>query len=582
MKAFLAAILGGTVPLIAVSAAGILILNLLRIRRRSDEMFPLALVLGSPLCAALHFALFRAGATRRGHFYAFSAVLLAAALAFAYWQRRQRSPRSTNRFSNTAGKHSRTLVERGLPGPPMTPWSRLSSCLPVLLLAAIMSVSGWTYILAAAGPDTTPSPVDSSLAQAAAMLHLPHAVAPPSLTALLFLAPVRLGGPSAAAVFHLGCLFALALLCAAAARHVSSLWLDARSADWAYFAAGSLVFVSPALALAACDARMEIIGILGLAAGLYLATLAATGRAPSLAFAALLTIPLVPAAFTRSPAFSGFLFLPLSGAWFAIPLAAVAAAVLIAKYRAVLALAVAFHLATSWTGAARLLAPPGLALMEDMTWEEATIPDRDSYLASHLPGYIEARFLDESTHPGARIAFGTPLARAWTTRAVVPFDNWAPLLEASSGAAPRADRIETRRFSALTGRFLPVALSSPAAEIRLFHKGAEIARQSHWRVRCAEAFDNALLTLCAAAAAEIDFHAPVTVDEIRIHGFRGVAAFWPPGMRRAAIDEMKRAGITHIFLQDRHKLTNELYRNAQYWGLHEAGERAGAHLYALD
>jgi hypothetical protein len=375
---------------------------------------------------------------------------------------------------------------------------------------------------------------------------------------------------------------ALALLCAAASRRLAQVWTDDRTAAWAHFAAGALVFATPALALAACNARVELTGILALAAGLFLAILAAAERKPLAAAASIFALILVTPAFTRASAFPGFLFLPLSHAWAVIPLAAVAVAVFAARYRAILGMVVLFHLATSWNGVARLLAPPELPVMEAISWRDATTRDRDAYLNIHLPGYIHARFLEEYTPINARIAAGTAVPRTWTTRHVESFDAWDSLLRTACQTTHRPDRVEFRRFAALNGRHLPIPLTSPAAEIRLFHKGSEIARQPHWLVRCPAAFDNSLLTACAASLAEVDFGAPTIVDEIRIHGFQGVTAYWPPGLRRAAVDELKRAGITHLLLNDRLGLSGDLSRNARFWGLHEVGERAGARLYALD
>jgi hypothetical protein len=563
MRPFVAALYGGVIPLIAVTSAGLLILRALRIQPRRGESWPLAVALGSPACALLYFALLSVNAARRGVFYGLAAALLAAAIL----------GRPKSYANRPDGGHS---------GPRGTPWSRSVSAAPGLLLAAIMAVFSYGYLPAAAGPDTTPPPFDSALVHATAAIRAPLAAPTPDLPAILFLAPLVLGGPSAAAVFHLGYLFALALLCAAAARRLALVWTDDRTADWAHFAAGALVFATPALALAACDARIEITGILALAAGLFLAILAAVERKPLAAAASILALFLVTPAFTRASAFAGFLFLPLSHAWAVIPLAAVAVAVLVARYRMILGMVALFHLVTSWNGVARLLAPPDSQVMETISWRDATTADRDSYLNIHLPGYIHARFVEGYTPVNARIAAGTTVPRAWTTRHVESFDAWETALRTACETNHRPDRVEVRRFSTLTGRHLPIPLTSPAAEIRLFHKGSEIARQPRWLVRCPAAFDNSLLTACAGGLAEVDFGAPTNVDEIRIHGFQGVTAYWPPGLRRAAIDELKRAGITHLLLDDRLGLSGDLSRNARFWGLHEIGERAGARLYALD
>jgi hypothetical protein len=547
MRTFVAALYGGIVPMIAVSCAGLLAIRVLRLELRRGETWPLAVAIGSPLCALLYAILSFAGIARRGVFFGTAAVMLAAALR---WR-----PKRT--------------------GDPVSRW-------PGLALALVLAVFAAVYLPAAAGPDTTPPPFDESLAQVAAVVRAPRGASPHDLVSSLLLAPFVLGGHSAVAVFHLGFLFALALLCAAAASRLANQWLPAAQAGWAYFAAGMLVFASPALALAACDARTEIIGILALTSGLSLAALAVADRKPAAAAASAIALTLLLPAWTGARAFPGFLFLPLDHAWAAIPFAAIAAAVLIARYRAILILITVFHLTTSWPGIAPLLAPPSLAILNPVTWQDATTKDRDGYLNAHLPGYIHARFLEESVLPNSSVATDIDIARAWTTRKVASLHPWDSIIRTAYDPAHRYDRVEVRRFSVLNGRHLPVPLKSPAAEIRLFRNGLEIARNPQWRVRCPEAFDNSLLTACQGELSEIDFGAPVAVDEIRIHGNKGVSAGWPNGLRRAAIEELKRAGITHLLLKDRPGLPGELSRNARFWGVHEAGERAGAHLYALD
>ncbi len=547
MRPFIAALYGGIVPMIAVSCAGLLALRAMRLEPRRGETWPLAVAIGSPLCALLYSVLHYAGAARRGFFFAAAAVLLAAALR---WH-----PKRT--------------------GDPVSRWSGLA-------LGVVLAVFGTIYLLAAAGPDTTPPPFDATLAQAAAAVRAARGDGLPELASSLILAPFVLGGHSAVAVFHLGFLFALTLLCAAASRRLALELMPAACAGWAYVAAGTLVFVSPALAFAACDARSELAGILALTAGLFLAGLAVADRKPAAAAASAVAFTLVLPAWTQASAFPGFLFLPFNHAWAAIPFVAIAVALLVARYRATLILIAVFHIATSWPGMARLLAPPHLAIFNPPTWQDATINDRDGYLNSHLPGYIHARFSDESTLPNSSIATDIDIPRAWTARKVTSLLVWDLIIRAAYDPARRYDRIEIRRFSVLNGRHLPVPLTTPAAEIRLFHKSVEIARNPRWRVRCPEAFDNSLLTACEGEFAEIDFGVPTAVDEIRIHGNKGIAAEWPTGMRRAAIEELKRAGITHLLLKDGRGLPGELSRNARFWGVHEAGARAGAHLYALD
>ncbi|MBA3976498.1 MAG: hypothetical protein C0504_20010, partial [Candidatus Solibacter sp.] len=437
-------------------------------------------------------------------------------------------------------------------------------------------------IPSAAAPDTTAPPFDKPLAAATAALRSPRTAHLPDLPSALLLAPTLLGSPSAAAVFHLCFLASLALLAAAFARRLASLYQPDPSPNRAHLLAAVLVFASTPLALAACDARTGLAGLVALTAGLFLAFLAVRERCIRAAAASAIAFTLAVALPGSNPAFPGFLFLPFANYPAAIPLAAIAAAVLLAPYRTILALVAALHLITSWPAVTDLLAPKSLARFSPIAWSEAATPNRDAWLAAHLPGYIQARFLDEATHPAAVIATSESLPLAWTARRVLPLAPFMPMLAAAISPNSHSTRLETRRFSPLTGRTLPIPLSAPAAEIRLYFKGREVPRSPSWRVRCPEAFDSSVLTLCTAPYAEIDFSRPVSVDEIRILGHQGVSVPTLTGLRRSAIDELRRAGITHILIGGSHPLAGDLSRNTRFWAIRDSGDRADSHLYALD
>lgn len=547
MRLFFASLYGGLVPFAALTAAGLLTLRFLRLPLLRGEAFPLAAALGAPLFAFASVLLRSAGIARRGVFFAFAALLILAALR---WHPTPSGPR-----------------------------------LPFILtlpLAAIFAAFLFLYIPSAAAPDTTPPPFDQPLAAATAALRAPRTAHLPDLPSALLLAPTLLGSPSAAAVLHLCFLAALALLTAAFARRLALLYQPDPTPNRAYLLAATLVFTSTPLALAACDARTDITGLLALTTGLFLAYLAVREHCIRAAAASAIALTLAVALPAQSAVFPGFLFLPFAKYPAAIPVAAIAAAVLLAPYRTILALVAAFHLITSWPDVTNLLAPKSLARFTPILWSEAATPNRDAYLAAHLPGYIQARFLDEATHPAAVIASSDPLPLAWTTRRVLPLAPFMPVFEIAASPSRQPARLEIRRFSPLTGQTLPIPLAAPAAEIRLYLKGREVPRSPAWRVRCPEAFDNSVLTLCAAPYAEVDFKRPVTVDEIRVLGQNGAAVEPRQGLRRAAIDELRRAGITHILIANSHPLAGDLTRNARFWGIRDSGDRADAHLYALD
>jgi hypothetical protein len=119
-----------------------------------------------------------------------------------------------------------------------------------------------------------------------------------------------------------------------------------------------------------------------------------------------------------------------------------------------------------------------------------------------------------------------------------------------------------------------------AAEIRFYARGAEIEREPAWRVLCPDAFDNSLLTVCAGKAG-VEFGREMTVKEVRVFGTRGAASPVPPGLRRAAIVELKRRGITHVLAGPEGSLADEMSRNAEYWGVEEIAESNGTRIYRI-
>ena len=55
----------------------------------------------------------------------------------------------------------------------------------------------------------------------------------------------------------------------------------------------------------------------------------------------------------------------------------------------------------------------------------------------------------------------------------------------------------------------------------------------------------------------------------------------PPGLRRAATDQLKRRGIDYLLVFDGEFGADDLWGNAGLWGIQQVGEYKGARLYRL-
>ncbi len=64
-------------------------------------------------------------------------------------------------------------------------------------------------------------------------------------------------------------------------------------------------------------------------------------------------------------------------------------------------------------------------------------------------------------------------------------------------------------------------------------------------------------------------------------GARASDAPVPPGLRRAAAEELKRRGIDYLLVFDGEFGADDLQRNAGLWGIRQVGEYRGARLYQL-
>ncbi|GEM_PF-6938124 len=529
---------GAATAWIAALGLGLALLGLLRARLRLGEIYPAALAGGGPLFAAFCTVLAHSGLFRRG-------VLTAAAIVAALLG---------------AALSRRLHIERTAPPP------RLA----LAILIVPLLVFAWFPAQALLAPDLTPAGADAALASAR---HLCEGARDALWNAsALWAAPFRFGAHSSAALLHLLFFASLAALVFAAIRRYST--------TQAAVIAALLCSTAPASLLFASRAGTEILFWFCACAAVWLTALAVSSRQLQLLIPAFLSGGLAAQCIpVRADAFPGFIYPRLP--WVLIPLAAVALGWLLRRQTAAACTLVGFHLLTSF--------PPLTPCLVKRPVLEAHQfgGDVQSFLTEHLSGYPQTRYLEEFVPPAGTILTDQILPESRLSRRLAHVALLRILGAAyDERALPARSRV-LRVAPKPRRRYLPPPGGS-IAEVRFYRGGVELPRSRDWRVRttsgdsCAPlAFDNSLVTSCSGAL-EIDFGRDVVFDEVRITGTLGDLAPVPPGLRRAAVLELRRRGVTHLFLPAVSSAVADLSVNAPYWGVTEIGETHGAVLFQLD
>lgn len=312
----------------------------------------------------------------------------------------------------------------------------------------------------------------------------------------------------------------------------------------------------------------------------------------------------------------------------AVPLVSLGMGLVIAQRPALLAVALAAHAASAWPDLMKLYCHEYAWRLDRIQWKAALrIESQDGFLARKWPSYNVARLIDAVTPPRARVFSFSQTAEAYTTREVmVSFQSaegtvlrgilWAPLY---------ADMQPTRHqhffFPARTLRRARVVQSTPAGpddhfgvhELRFYHQGRELPRDSRWRLRAwpnpwnvQDAFDASPVTrwaswekLAPGMFIEVDFGEDVTIDRVTVESSPETGrsqvrldfapdlapveqeAARPLGLRREAVEVLRERGITHALIADNDFGHEDYQTRRDEWGLVELGERNGVRLYAL-
>jgi hypothetical protein len=269
------------------------------------------------------------------------------------------------------------------------------------------------------------------------------------------------------------------------------------------------------------------------------------------------------------------------------------------------------------------------------------IQSEDSWLGDKWPPYRVARMIEAKTRPGDVVFSFSSIAESYTTREIrasfqsgpneelrdsllvalisdfQPSEQWTFHLPRQTLTAIRA--VQTAK---------PAPQSDDArdmwsiAEFRVLDQGRELPRADHWRLNARpnpwgvqKAFDNWPITrwrswqwIQPGMYIEVDFGRPTEVDAVhleastdqhavrlKIHG-RSAAGVWkdlaaepvktglapPLGLRRAAIEEMRRAGVSHLLITQDDFMWDDYGRNASLWGIREIGVSDITRLYKLE
>jgi len=202
-------------------------------------------------------------------------------------------------------------------------------------------------------------------------------------------------------------------------------------------------------------------------------------------------------------------------------------------------------------------------------------------------GREAAAFLERDAPAGAVVLSEAPVARAWTKRRI---ESEPAMLRIARSAYETQTMYSQERHIAVNDEprsTYRLEQAGPVAEVEFFYKGQALGRSKDWRVRslaggrAAEAFDGLAVT-ATEGGLEVDFRGPVRFDEVVLLGQTGPMAKPRQGLRREAVVELKRRGVTHILTTQDSTLGGELHRNEQYWGVRVVGRREREWLFALE
>lgn len=290
---------------------------------------------------------------------------------------------------------------------------------------------------------------------------------------------------------------------------------------------------------------------------------------------------------------------------------------------------------------AKYMESPGWRLSR-IPWRAALrLESEDAWLAQQSAGYKAARMIEWMTPPGALVFAFSGIPESYTAREVaVGFqsgrgERLLDLLQVAmfSDMRPAVEQVFRFQRQPLEAvRVVQTNAPPPGSdrakdlfsvfELRVYESGREVERAPSWRIWASPnpwgagfAFDNSPVTrwrswerIRAGMFLQADFGGPRQADEVRLlmsedqHGVRLRLEGKPPGgawrtlsgqpalrgvpvpltLRRLAMRELRRGGVTHLLVNEGDFAWADLSRNMRAWGIREIGAVDGYHLYQLE
>ena len=320
-----------------------------------------------------------------------------------------------------------------------------------------------------------------------------------------------------------------------------------------------------------------------------------------------------------------------------LPFVALAMAMVLSRVPRVLVAVALVHALISWPSVVARYCHYDAWHLAKVPWREALrIKPQDAYLESNLPLYGAARLVERTTAPGSTIFAFAPIPDAYTSRTILVAQQSSENVKSReilwTAFTPDYEPTWRLRFSFPRQplRAIRVVQTNTGPDLWSVHEllvgqpdpeGTPPANRSRWRIHAqpypwaiADAFDGNPITfwecgerLRPGQFVEVDFNEVEPADSVSIEtapnqwgirlklegqdasgqwkllaaGARASDAPVPPGLRRAAAEELKRRGIDYLLVFDGEFGADDLQRNAGLWGIRQVGEYRGARLYQL-
>lgn len=283
---------------------------------------------------------------------------------------------------------------------------------------------------------------------------------------------------------------------------------------------------------------------------------------------------------------------------------------------------------------------PGWRIPEIPLRQALRLESEDAWLSRKLPLYHAARLIELATPRDAVVFTYSPIPESYTTRQVLASfqsarnEKLTDLLQIALYPDLRPSSFQDFRFprqplaAVRVVQTADLPASDPQAhdlwsisEFRLFDGPRELPRSPRWLIEARPnpwdiqfAFDNWPITRWRSWArirsgmfVQVGFAGTETLDRLRLeispdqHGVclaaegRTPQGRWlalsskpaaggiapPLNLRRLAIGELRRDGVTHILTTQGDQLWDEFEKNAALWGVQQIGAVEGIRLYRL-